>query len=244
MEQVLARWEQESTQLKSLDVQLYRIDKAPAWGQDEHYQGRALLKSPNFAWLDLQKIVEDPQTRRKTLKPFDRIVCTGNEVWQYKSDTHQIFIYPLEKQPQKRALEEGPLPFLFNMRAREAKQRYQMSLVSETPTAYVVSVRPLLSIDQESFSKAFVQLQKSNHLLPSRIYLVAPDGTSSQDYRLSNLKPNAPVMDENFQGKVIGPPWTVVRNPGPDGQPAATGRAPVGAPARQPALRQGVTGRR
>ena len=32
----------------------------------------------------------------------------------------KIYIFPLDKDQRKRALEEGPLPFLFNMRAADA----------------------------------------------------------------------------------------------------------------------------
>ena len=63
--------------------------------------------------------------------PYERIICTGKEVWQYRSDTQQIFIFPLGKDEQKKAIEEGPLPFLFNMQADDARQRYQMTLISE-----------------------------------------------------------------------------------------------------------------
>ena len=35
---------------------------------------------------------------------------------------------------QQRALEEGPLPFLFNFKAADAKKRYEMALVAEDAT--------------------------------------------------------------------------------------------------------------
>src|SRR6185437_14621758 len=114
--------------------------------------GRAILRGPNLAFLDFQKYVKNEKTGKTELKPHERIVCTGTEVWQYRSDTRQIYIFPLEKQNQKRALEEGPLPFLFNMKAAEAEARYEMTLVDETPRFFVISVNPLLKIDMESFS--------------------------------------------------------------------------------------------
>ncbi|MGZ3317500.1 MAG: hypothetical protein ACXU95_09365, partial [Isosphaeraceae bacterium] len=159
MEWLLKKWEHQSSLLKTLDVTVLRIDDNPAWGEIEYYEGRALFKSPNLAFIDFNKITQDdkkkplrdPQKKDKWLAtPYERIVCTGEEVWQYKSDTQQIFIYPLGKNEKKKAIEEGPLPFLFNMHAEDARQRYQMSLISEDAKGYGVSIKPKLQEDKES----------------------------------------------------------------------------------------------
>ena len=78
------------------------------------------------------------------------------------------------------------------MRADEAKKRYQMNLIAENSTTYMVTVIPLLEIDKESFSKAIIQLDRK-YLLPTNIVLIAPDGKSTQDYKFSDVKPNAVV---------------------------------------------------
>src|SRR5205807_2240350 len=135
----------QSTRLKTLDVRFRRIDKSPAWAEDEHYEGRAILKSPNLARLNFDKVAADPKKQAKP-EPHELIICTGKEVWQYRTDLKQIFIYPLNVQDQKHALEEGPLPFLFNLRAADAKKRYQMTVKSQTADSYVVHVKPLLDI--------------------------------------------------------------------------------------------------
>ncbi len=243
MEQLLNLWEKQSALLKSLDVKFKRVDHSPAWGDNELYEGRAMLQSPNLAWLDFKKVGVD-KNNKPALVPHERIVCTGKEVWQYHSPTRQIFIFPLEKQQQQRALEEGPLPFLFNMRAGEAKKRYKMSLVAENEKTYMVTVIPLLEIDKESFSKAIIQLDRE-YLLPTNIVLIAPDEKSTQDYKFTNVKPNAVVDARNFICKPLDPPWKVVRNPGGDGprRPAVENPA-AREPAPQPALRPVRPGRR
>jgi TIGR03009 family protein len=222
MDQLLQEWERKSTQLKTLDVSIFRVDKNPAWDQLEYYEGRALFKSPNLAFIDFNKIrqdekqkpMRDPRDRTKWAStPFERIVCTGEEVWQYKSDTQQIFIFPLGKNEKKKAIEEGPLPFLFNMHADDARQRYQMKLISEDGKTYGVSIKPRLAEDKESFSLAFVNLDR-DYLLPIRILMKSPDGKSQKDFRLGPMYPNKPVNDKNFEGKPLGSPWKIVRNPG------------------------------
>ena len=228
MKQLLQEWEKKSSLLKTLDVAIKRRDKSAAWGNEE-YEGRAILKSPDLAWLDFQKVEIDEKTKEKKLTPEQRIICTGTEVWQYKSDTKQIFVFPLEKEDQKRALEEGPLPFLFNMKAAEAQARYWMALTNETKEYYVVTVVPRLKIDQEAFSKAYLKLNKE--YFPERIVLVSPDGKSTKDFTLTDVKRNQSWkgMDDNFKGVPLGKPWTVVRDPGGQGTGTGALRQSLGA---------------
>jgi TIGR03009 family protein len=230
---LLKQWEKQSSLLKTLDVTILRIDDTPAWGDLEYYEGRALFKSPNLAFINFEKIKQDenkkpikdpnnkdPKKPKYLTTPYERIICTGNEVWQYRSDTQQVFIFPLEKDEQAKAIEEGPLPFLFNMRADDARKRYQMTLMSESPNAWGVSIKPKLQVDKESFSLAFVNLDKK-YLLPTRILMVSPDGKSQKEFRLGPMYPNKAVNEANFVGKPLGPPWKVVRNPAGEERPRA-----------------------
>ena len=177
MDDLLDLWEGQSAKLKTLEVAIYRIDKNPAWwDEEEHYVGHAAFKSPQLAYLDFRKVKlqaqADPKDKNKKklvpLKkngqivstPYETIVCTGEEVWDYRYDVKQIFIYTLDKDARKRALEEGPLPFLFNMKASEAKQRYQMALQSQDDKRYLVKIKPLLKEEKERYSFAWIYLDR------------------------------------------------------------------------------------
>lgn len=246
VETLLKKWEGQSSKLKTLDVGIFRKDTIPEFDEVEYFEGRAIFRSPNFAFIDFKKIKQDE--KKNPLKKNDkwdvaddeRIICTGTEVWQYKSDTRQIFIYPLERDQAAKAIEEGPLPFLFNMKAEEAKQRYDIGMVppeklnKPDPNSYYVAITPKLDVDRESFSQAFVRLDRS-FVLPVQIILYAPNGKGTKNFSLNPVKPNAQVNDANFVPKEkdftdLG--WKVVRNPGGNAAPAAR---PGGAPAARPA---------
>jgi TIGR03009 family protein len=239
MNQLLKDWEKQSAKLKTLDVKLYRIDSTPAWNEEVHYEGRAVFKRPELAYLDFRKIKiarnakgqlapeVDPKNKQRVTAACETIICTGKEVWQYIYDVKQIFVYPLDKQQQKRALDEGPLPFLFNMRAEDAQRRYEMSLERETPKFIWVVVQPKLAQDRESFKKAWVFLDPQ-FLLPLRIVLFAPDGKSTKDFHLSGIQPNAAVDNRYFEGVGLRG-WKVIRDPQAPGNP----RANAGADPRQ-----------
>ncbi len=93
MTQLLADWEGQSEKLETLELAIYRIDKDPQWGDEEHYLGRAAFKNPQLAFLDFRKVKmheqPDPKDKKKKtlvpLKkdnqivsvPFETIVCTG-----------------------------------------------------------------------------------------------------------------------------------------------------------------------
>ena len=234
MKALLRKWEARSAQLQTLDVTIARVDKS-GWG-DETYEGRAILKAPDLVYLNFKRVELDEKKQKKVI-PFEQIRCTGTEVWQYRFDVMKIYIFPLDKKEQQgHVLEEGPLPFLFNMRADEAEKRYLMECTREDARSYIIRVTPLLPIDQENFSKAFLQLDRS-YLLPTRIFLVSPDGKNTKDYVLSNIvanKADEKEIAKYFVGQLLDKPWQVIRNPDGNTRPQNAGR-PARAP--QPALR-------
>jgi TIGR03009 family protein len=229
MKWLLNAWAGQSAKLKTLDVRIYRIDRDFRWKDEVHFEGRAVFKSPDLAYLDFSEVklapdakgqlapVKDPKNPNAWLKTrTETIICNQNAVWQYLYKGKQIFIFPLAKGQRQRALDEGPLPFLFNMKVQEAEARYEMSLEKEDEQYYVVKVLPKLQEDKESFKLALLYLEKK-FLLPARIALLSPDGKSSRDFQLplEHQKPNAKVDDKIFQGGVFKD-WKVQRNPAAD----------------------------
>jgi TIGR03009 family protein len=250
MDDLLRLWEGQSAKLRSLEVEIYRIDKNPAWwDEEEHYLGHAAFQSPQLAYLDFRKVklqaqadpAEPSKKRLVPVKkngkiestPYQTIVCTASEVWDYHYDAKQIFIYTLDRDARKRAIEEGPLPFLFNMKADEARQRYLMALHSQNEKRFLVKIKPLFQEEKERFSYAWISLDR-DFLLPTRIVLIAPDGKSSQDFHLSHPRANLAVNQAFFTVVNPGKPWKVERNPGAGG-PAKGANAKA---ARRPLGRQ------
>jgi TIGR03009 family protein len=230
MDELLGEWERRSATVKTLDAKFVREDIDAAWKDKTTYSGRAIMKSPNLAFLDLQRVREDG----KTLVPDNQIRCTGTEVYHYREATKQIFIYPLSEQDRQRALEEGPLPFLFNTRAEEIKRRYLLNLHSETENSYIIQIIPRETIDRDYYSQAWVQLNKRT-FLPDRLRLDSPNGKDTSTYRFTEIRSNVEVNDKNFAGMLLKG-WKVNRESlYADGQPArgAGGQAqPRLAPAR------------
>jgi TIGR03009 family protein len=259
MDRVLAAWEAKSKSVKSLDVLFDRIDRSPGWG-DKYYQGRAMLQSPDLACLQFQKYKvgaegkpqfaltkDNKKVAQLEPEPFERIVCTGNEVLQYDWNDKKIFIFPLDKSVRQKALQQGPLPFLFNMKAADARRRYSMSLVKQDDRDYLIGILPYEDIDKQSFSQAFLWLNKKT-FLPDKLSLYMVGGKERQDFLftgdVNTILTNSPLDNKFFLPNRF-PGWTVVDNPNADGAPAA-GKAVVapGQPPRkaasQPATKPGT----
>ena len=250
MNQLLAEWEKQSKKVVSLDVVFDRIDKSEGWG-NQYYQGLALLQSPDLACLEFRKYKLDANGKpiaQLEPDPFERIVCTGNEVLQYSWDDRKIFVFPLDKEVRQKTLQQGPLPFLFNMKAADAKDRYTMSIQKQDDKEYLIGIVPKKEIDKESFSYAFLWLSKET-FLPNQLWLI-PVGSKDplkdhQEFRFTGnknkIKPNAPIDMKLFTFRQI-PDWKVIVNPGGDAAaaPANPGKAVgqgVKRPAPQPAMR-------
>jgi hypothetical protein len=213
VEQLLKLWERNLAQVKTLDSKLRRIDRAPG-GMQEEFEGRVLLKSPDLAWLDSAKVVANGQ--RPAIVPHERIVCTGREVWVYQPAVRQIAI-----QPQN---------LLIPLRADELKRRYEIALVSEDQDSVSVKIVPRLPLGQQHLSSAIIQLDRRQHLIPTRIVLTAPDGKSTHELSFSEIKVNVPIPSENFVVRTL-PGWMVLNAgravpPQPVAIPNEKGRVP------------------
>lgn len=262
MNTLLDLWEKQSKKTVSLNVSFDKVVRDEGFGE-EYFRGRAMLQSPDLACLEFTKCKLDAEGKPLTLpdksgkpvvqmnpEPDERIVCTGNEVLQYFWGDRKIFVFPLDKQARQKSLQQGPLPFLFNMKAAEAKRRYSMRLLKQDANEYLIGIVPNEAIDRESFTKAFLWLNKTT-FLPNKLWLLPENNAKSRvEYTFTgsnNTIVTNVAMDKTIFSfaKIAG--WKVIVNPGQDGQaaqgnPPGTAVGPGGTPSArrpvpQPAMR-------
>ena len=237
MNLLLDEWEKQSAKVKSLQVVFERIDRSVKWGAKVS-QGTAILKSPDLACLEFKRAIPDADGKPKLKlnakgqqvidvekEPYQRVVCTGKEVIQYEWDEKAMYIYPLDREARQRALQQGPLPFLFNMKAADAKERYGMTLIPDerTPNEYRIRVTPRQQADMQDFKTAEIWLSKES-FLPNRLVLIPVGDNDLQEFRFTLIAPNKAVDDAFFAFRSI-PGWKVERN-----EPGKSNAAPQGRP--------------
>lgn len=232
MEELLVRWEAQSKTVTSLSVEYTRTDFSKLFGATTQFQGKARLKSPDFVYLDFYEVVDG--------KPngvfSERIVCDSKNVYQFLGPPKRIFVYPQEKDAKIKSLNQGPLPFLFDMSVAKAKARYEMVFEEERKDYYLIKIIPKLAIDREEYSQALVKLRKleNGRFVPEAIRLWDPQGNDTKTFAFGkeSLKENAAIANSWYDGPTMvkelsalkNPKdpkdrWIVVVNPGPGSKP-------------------------
>ena len=245
MEPILAEWEKRSAKVSSLDAAYDYIHHSVGFG-NEYYRGRAMLQSPDKACIQNTKKVladdgkplvevDEKGVRRERLEPIphDRIVCTGTEVIQYTFEKRQIIRHPLEQQAQLKQLQEGPLPFLFNMKSSELKKRYYMRLNQEFAEVYKIDIFPLKSIDADSFDHAVLWLSKKTYL-PDKLWLIKKGAKEYDEYVFggsNNMVLANQTIDEKWFKFQMYKDFQVVVNKQQDVQPIPVNNSSNRAPA-------------
>ncbi len=232
MEELLVRWEEQSKTVTSLSVEYTRTDFSKDFGATTQFQGKARLKSPDFVYLDFYEVIDGKPTGVFS----ERIVCDGRNVYQFLGPPKRIFVYPQEKDAQIKSLNQGPLPFLFNMSVAKAKARYDMVLEEERKDSYLIKIIPKLAIDREEYSQALVKLRKleNGRFQPEAIRTWTPDGRDTKTFAFGkdSLKENAPIAPSWYDGMTMvkeltalrnakdpADRWVVIVNPGSNGKP-------------------------
>ncbi len=257
MDELLRLWEAKSTSIKTLSVKYQRTDIIKAYDMKKVYEGEARFTSDNKAFLDFWEVAA--QGKGKTLD--ERIICDGDKVYQFKGPTKQIFVFPLPQNGRQKALQQGPLPFLFNMKAGEAKKRYDMAIMGDNPDYYMIRIIPLLDLDREEYSQAYLKLGRQN-LLPQAIQLTSPNGKDTKTFKFDpkDVVENRKIPDDWFDAPKMARAaiasnaslpekerkdgWKIIENPDSDGRPQAAPAPAVGArpaPGRAAIKNQGGT---
>ncbi len=169
MDELLRQWEGQSAKLETLEVDIYRIDRDMAWGDETHFAGHAAFKSPDLAYVNYRKIKVKsparPQGSRKRSSFLRRTRAASSIRNRSRPSSAQgtRFGNTAPTRPGSssgrstrmhagKVLNEGPLPFLFRMKAGDAKERYQMALRGQDEKSSLVMILPRMKEDQEVFS--------------------------------------------------------------------------------------------
>lgn len=175
LEKILLSWEAKSAQIKTLRAEFAQLYYDEVFGQRDPDTGRVqpdkgrgelVYQAPDKG---IFRVYEHGEKRG--LFDFDRDrerwVCTGTEVYQYDTRERKVTVTPLPPELQGQAISEGPLPFIFGMKAEQAKRRYGLRLVKIgglRAQDVCIEVIPRRQADLENFSRALVILDTDSYL--------------------------------------------------------------------------------
>lgn len=200
LEELLRQWEIKSSLIKSLKGKHKRTVYNLVFQEEKIADGKFYLETPDKGRIDL--VGTPPKEGDKSFRigkngePFrlvadqpERWICTGDEVIVVNDGDKSYEVMPLPPEAKGKNIVNSPLPFLFGMKAEEAKRRFHFTISKNTKEMAVLIVTPRLASDRQNYIEAFVMLEKTNYL-PTAVKLFDPTGSIETVYKFESVKIN------------------------------------------------------
>jgi TIGR03009 family protein len=231
LNQVLLGWQQQSQSTKTLecDFERWHFDllAAPAGIHAHKAKGSIKYAKPDKGLFRVDSIMfykgmkdGKPQYGPEPNKYGEYWVCNGSELIEYDRDAKKCNVTSLPPEMQGQHIQNGPLPFVFNLDAEEILQRYWVKLEeSPEPNTYLVVAWPKRQEDRAQYKLVQVILDQS--FQPKGMRMFAPNfhiklAPQWDHYQFNQVKRNAIGAGiQKFMGNFIPkqPPagWQVTR---------------------------------
>ena len=189
----LAAWEKKMADVKNFrfELALQRKDPAAAgvFKNDKDYVGLVLGLKPNYARLRLD-YKDDLNNKELKRKDYEAFICDGKAVYAYSGLQQTITKHKLPDPKTSPAGATGSLilDFVSGMKAKELKERFEISLFKEDEHYIYLDIKPILDKDKEEFKQLKLALfgpKTAFPYLPAQVYMVKPNDTTEQ-WKLSN----------------------------------------------------------
>ena len=219
LEPILKLWEQKTAGITSIKGDFERITYDYVFNVEKRATGEYWFETPDKARMDFhpdKRIIEWIEKNPGKTPIIDRNgekfqvapdepsswYCTGEHILSVKHNEKQIERMEIPQNYRGQRITDGPMPFLFGMKADAVKQRYAMTFgTMHDPQKQIhIVAKPLVIALQREFSRAEILLNPVT-FMPTHVKLWDPVGTKQTTYIFESPKPF-----NIFQQK-IAPPW-------------------------------------
>jgi TIGR03009 family protein len=215
LEQILKDWEAHSSRIQKLTGSFERHKYDHVYEVDFQSSGKFAYEMPDKGAYEFEgaALPKNAVSRRKNankqpyaLKPdqTERWVCNGKEVLKIddKAMNYEKVMIPPENQGEN--IIDGPLPFLFGMKAEHAKRRYSFELLEPASENYKddiwLRVKPKWARDSVNWREAKIILSRTNYL-PLVVKLVDPSDNAETVHIFDDLQVNGKANPWAFWNK-------------------------------------------
>ena len=197
-DQILEEWEVKSAKIKTLHGNHTRRSVNTVYEQVAVSKGRFFLETPDKGRIDLEgvKPAKDAVSTYKNSsgKPYavvegqsERWICTGDDIVMVNEADKSYEILPIPENQKGANIIHSPLPFLFGMKADEARERFDIFIGQTTAVEVYLTVYPLEEQDYANYTKAQIILDRTTYL-PTFVKLIDHDQIT--EYEFEALKVN------------------------------------------------------
>ena len=137
LQQVLVKWEKQSQAMKTLECRFMRWHydnfAAPANVPASKAEGIIKYATPDKGLFCAEELVffagRDPQSQKPTYKAQNNQfgeywVCNGTQLIEFNRSKQECTIQELPENMRGKNIVNGPLPFVFNLDAKQIQERY------------------------------------------------------------------------------------------------------------------------
>lgn len=201
VEKILKDWETVTSAFKKLSGTFVRMKYDPVFEVEFRAEGKFVYEAPDKGNYEIKgvdvkgivskKIGKDGSPYEMKADLSERWVCTGKEVIKIDEKEKTYEKAPIPPEGQGQNIIDGPLPFLFGMKAERAKKRYKkITLIKRTDTEIQIEVLPRLPEDASNWQKAVIIID-AKRFVPNAVKLVGPSGAETV-HKFTNVEVNPP----------------------------------------------------
>ena len=199
--QLLQDWETSSSKITAMYGEHDRYVYNATFAIEKRGRGRLYYEAPDKGRYEVEpmSIPKGAVSKKvdKNGKPFELKpheaelwICTGTEIIKVNEDRREFerAIIPPEDRGQN--MVNGPLPFLFGMKAEQARRRYFLEIVKEDENLNEVWIKaePREARDAALWSTATIILSRKT-FLPRAVLLVDTTGKETTVHSFTKLQP-------------------------------------------------------
>lgn len=202
LDQLLQEWEAKTARIEKLRGKFERYEYDSVFLVEKRAKGEFWYKAPDLGRMDFEpgSVPKDginPEMKGPNGEPYEvkaevpqRWVCTGKEILSIDESQKTYNRIAIPPAMQGENIVHSPLPFLFGMKAEEAKKRYRLQLgqlhnpdgrLQGMPLRIHVVARPKMQIDKREWSQAEILLNHK-YFVPEAIRLKDPTGNKTTVY--------------------------------------------------------------
>jgi TIGR03009 family protein len=244
VEKVLKDWERHTAQIQSMggDISVFQYDHT--FEVEKRGEGKFIYGAPDRGVYELRgnPPANGEVSKKKnrngvpyTIKAVEaqRWFCDGKEITRINDSekSYEKFAIPPESQGQN--IMDGPLPFLFGMKAEKAKQRYRdFKLLRNDGTEIKLELKSKLEMDSRNWDKATLLIDAKT-FTPTAVKLTDAVGAETVHVfknvvvnERRNLFSGNPFKPNLFRYKQVIPPGTAKNSTSRSGKSAGTDDVP------------------
>lgn len=226
---LLKVWETKTADIDTLMGTFRRYEYDSVFMTEKRAVGRYWFGSPDKARMDFQPDPDVVTAMKKN--PNEKLVhnfngknysveaeqttswiCTGQEILEINHEQKQYSKMEIPPQFHGQRITDGPMPFLFGMKADSVSKRYKMAFGNKhDPNSQIhIIAYPIVPALQKEFQRAELLLDP-NTFLPQAVKLWDPAGSKETTYMFYSPKPfDISTKLKGPWSVYLGPPWKCI----------------------------------